>query len=271
MRNIPLDQRIPRNIDGLTTDVIETGKIKLLGFALPNSAYPHMDQSSIRTQRVRPAQPGVSIAHYKVTAGTFGALVKGNFPGGVAILSNNHILANGTNGKDGLARIGDPILQPGPYDSGTDQDTIARLHAFSPMISEEEGKADTLNKIDAALAVPIEAEWVKSPVLGLGAIKGIVPAHPGMLVFKSGRSSGVTRGFVFSVKNTIRVESNHKKYIYENQIGTTAFSEGGDSGSLLVNRYGRAVGLLFAGSEKQSFSNPIGSVFDYFGVSLLDT
>ena len=55
-----MDQRIPRSIDGLPTDVIETGKIKFLGFAQSNPAHPSKDQPSIRTQRVRPAQPGVS-------------------------------------------------------------------------------------------------------------------------------------------------------------------------------------------------------------------
>src|SRR5438309_2051812 len=41
------------------------------------------------------------------------------------VLSNNHILANSN-----AARIGDPILQPGPADAGTRDDTIATLERF---------------------------------------------------------------------------------------------------------------------------------------------
>jgi len=267
--DIPSEEIIPRSVDRLPTDVVEVGKIKLIGYALPNPEYPPEDQADIRKKRVRPAQPGVSIGHYKITAGTFGAVVRGNFPGGIAILSNNHILANGTDGRDGLAKIGDNILQPGPYDDGGPRDVIAHLHAFSPMIPEKkEGSKSHLNKIDAALAIPIQPDLVKSTVLGLGPVKGTARAYPGMMIAKSGRSSGITRGLVFSVNNTLKVEGNEKKYIFENQIGTTALSDNGDSGSLMLDRFGRAVGLLFAGSEKQSFFNPINSVLKHFDVSL---
>ncbi len=44
----------------METDVVEIGEVRLL----------------TRTGRVRPAPPGVSIGHPKITAGTFGALVK---------------------------------------------------------------------------------------------------------------------------------------------------------------------------------------------------
>ena len=45
---------------------------------------------------------------------------------------------------------------------------------------------------------------------------------------------------------------------FENQIVTTAMSQGGDSGSLLVAGDAlHAVGLLFAGSEQATIHNPI--------------
>lgn len=270
VRSIPSDQIIPRHIDRLPTDVVEVGRIRLLGYALPEFPGPSGDLADQRAQRVRPAQPGVSIAHYRVSAGTLGALVKGDFPGGAAILSNNHILANGTDGRDGLSRIGDPILQPGPYDNGGPRDIIARLHSFSPMITEAKGGRGRINTIDAALAVPIKPDLVKGAVLGLGPVRGTAQAYPGMTVLKSGRSSGVTTGQVFSLENTIRVENEDRTYLFENQIGTTMASEGGDSGSLLMDRSGRAVGLLFAGSENQTFFNPIGPIFEYFNVSLAE-
>ena len=92
---------VPQQIDGLETDVVEIGRVRMLGS---------------RTARERPCQPGVSIAHYKSTAGTLGALVKDKTTRQLMILSNNHVLANGSSIQDVRAKKGDPILQPGPYD-----------------------------------------------------------------------------------------------------------------------------------------------------------
>jgi len=50
---------VPKKIDGLNTDVVEIGVVRMLG---------------VRTSRERPCQPGMSIGHYQSTAGTFGAV-----------------------------------------------------------------------------------------------------------------------------------------------------------------------------------------------------
>lgn len=261
------DQHIPRSLDKLPTDVIQTGKIRFIGYALP-VARLRDDEVETRKTRVRPAQPGVSIGHYKVTAGTFSALVKGNFPGGMAILSNNHILANGTSGNDGLAFAGDPVMQPGPYDDGGRNDIIGRLYSYSPLIPMQGNQRGPVNRIDAALAIPVDPEMVTSQVLGLGKVSTTARPYPGMMVFKSGRSTGVTSGPVTSVANTLQVENDDRHYYFEDQIATAAMSDGGDSGSLVVSRNGKAVGLLFAGSEKLTYVNPINSVLNHFRASL---
>jgi len=46
-------------------------------------------------------------------------------------------------------------------------------------------------------------------------------------------------------------------------------SAGGDSGSLVLDEENRAVGLLFAGSEKYTIINQINHVLDQLGVSLV--
>ncbi|MBF7084147.1 hypothetical protein IT084_14345 [Desulfallas sp. Bu1-1] len=94
--------RVPAKINGLDTDVIEIGRVRLL---------------KERSNKIRPALPGSSIGHYKISAGTFGAVVKDKKTGEKLILSNCHILANGSSGNDGRAKIGDPILQPGGCDT----------------------------------------------------------------------------------------------------------------------------------------------------------
>jgi hypothetical protein len=93
---------LPRQIDGLDVDVVEIGIVKMLGGG-----------NDVRTKRERPCQPGVSIGHYQTTAGTLGALVKDKKTGELMVLSNNHVLANGTTIQNIRAKKGDPILQPG--------------------------------------------------------------------------------------------------------------------------------------------------------------
>jgi hypothetical protein len=260
-------QMIPQLLDQLPTDVVQTGRIRFTGYGIPPEDKPDA-QTEIRKKRVRPAQPGVSIGHYLVTAGTMGPLVKGDFPGGVAILSNNHILANGTSGNDGRAFTGDPVMQPGPYDEGGRQDIIARLYKYSPLIPRQGGDRGPVNRIDAALAVPLDPGAVTDSVLGLGRVSGTARINTGEMVFKSGRSSGITSGPVISMGNSMLVDNDGIKYLFEGQVGIAAKSEGGDIGSLVVNRYGKAVGLLFAGSDQYTYINPIDRVLEFFGVSL---
>ena len=106
------DDLVPQQVNGMRTDVIEIGRLEA-----------HIDPRA----RFRPNVPaGVSIGHYKVTAGTIGAVVFDRNTGEPLILSNNHVLANSNN-----AEIGDAILQPGPTDHGVrPDDVVAKLHRF---------------------------------------------------------------------------------------------------------------------------------------------
>jgi len=102
VEHLSRNQVIPGKVNGLLTDVVEIGVVKMLG---------------VRTSRCRPCQPGVSIGHYKSTAGTFGAVVKDKQTGDLMILSNNHVLANGSSFQEAKAKVGDPVLQPGGCDT----------------------------------------------------------------------------------------------------------------------------------------------------------
>ena len=102
-QKIPLDGlqpevAVPAVVGGVPTDVIEVGDLRAL---------------QARTDRWRPAPGGVSIGHYRITAGTLGCVVRDRSTGARLILSNNHVLANSND-----ASPGDLILQPGPTDGG---------------------------------------------------------------------------------------------------------------------------------------------------------
>lgn len=268
--HIYAEDLVPERVDDVPTDVIAVGKIKALG----------------RTDRVRPAMGGVSIGHPDITAGTFGAVVyRGNRP---FILSNNHVLANSND-----ASLGDPVLQPGPYDGGTAKDQIGMLHAFveigfgekpgtdckiTPLVlaffntfAEAFGrktrltafqKQDITNLVDAAIAEPLDPDNISPDILEVGVPSGTEDAYVGMPLMKSGRTTGFTEDAVLMVDVTASVDYGGKIATFENQIAAGNMSAGGDSGSLVVTPDKRAVGLLFAGSDQVTLMNPIKAVLE---------
>ena len=250
-------QLIPKMINGVVTDVIEVGEMEAYSGVNPVVTL----QST--TSRMRPAAPGVSIGHYRTTAGTFGAVVYDRNSGQALILSNNHILANSSNGRDLRAKIGDSILQPGSIDGGrTSKDIIARLKKYVAL-KEYPSK----NTVDCALAQPLSNDLIFSDVIGIGKILGVVSPQLGMEVKKSGRTTGLTTGQIRAVNVTLNVSYGRGRTLrFENQILTTNMSAGGDSGSLVVEKTNKAVGLLFAGSDQGTLINPIQKVLDLLNV-----
>jgi len=208
---------IPADIEGVITDVIEVGEIVAL---------------QTRTDRWRPAPGGVSIGHYKITAGTLGVLVRDVETNEILILSNNHVMANSND-----ATQGDPILQPGPYDGGTVAgDTIANLERFVPIQFESEpppipcpvskaaagignffarlvGSKHRLlsvviqqaNQVDGALAKPVSPDVVSNEILEIGSVMEDKEAELGMEVKKSGRTTGLATGTVQLLDASVQV------------------------------------------------------------------
>lgn len=268
---------IPESVQGIPTDVNSTGVI--------------VAQQS-RTERHRPAPGGVSIGHYLITAGTLGCLVKKNNT--IYILSNNHVLANSNE-----ASVGDPILQPGPYDGGTQQnDTIARLSEFVPInfttgtipcpigsavaavlngLAAAVGSSTRLqaaavaqeNLVDCAIAQPINPSDVAAQILEIGTITGVAEGTLGMSVKKSGRTTGLTTGTIQQIDVTASVSyGSNKVATFSDQLMAGAMSQGGDSGSAVLDDQNRLVGLLFAGSNTSTIINRIQNVFTALGVTL---
>ncbi|RXK88162.1 hypothetical protein EST62_04660 [Chlorobaculum sp. 24CR] len=271
-------EMVPKAVDGVPTDVVATGRIR--AFAPP-------------TGRFRPAPGGVSIGHFEITAGTLGCLVRKN--GELLILSNNHVLANSND-----AAIGDAILQPGPYDGGLNPaDKIAELAEFVPIIYNGSSSAcpiansiadvcnllaavtgsDTRlqaisvqaaeNLVDAALARPLNPADVQNDILGLGAISGTAEGALGMAVKKSGRTTGLTNGVIEQIDVTANVSYGGGRVAqFHDQLLAGAMSQGGDSGSAVLDTSNNLVGLLFAGSDEVTIINRIQNVFSILGVSL---
>ena len=271
---------VPKELEGVRTDVVETGRFRALSLLTA----PVVE----RTARVRPAPGGVSVGHVRVTAGTLGVLAR-RTRGGSVILSNNHVLANGND-----ARPGDGILQPAPADGGTPDDVIARLADFVPIVfaNNEPGgfgralervlrpvlaalglglkrlPTGRMNLVDAAIAEPIEDGFVEPEILEIGRVAGHANADIGMRVRKSGRTTGTTAGKVIGVDGVIQVDYGGKAAVFRQVLVSDLRSQGGDSGSLVVDTRNRAVGLLFAGSAVTTLLNPIGAVLELLDIEL---
>ena len=269
---------IPGQIEGHPTDVVETGRIRAL---------------QATTDRFRPAPGGVSIGHFEITAGTLGCLVKKN--GQLYILSNNHVLANSND-----AATGDPILQPGPHDGGLlPDDQIAELAEFVPIhfagdssdcsiansiagflnglarIFGSETRIEAFstrqvnNLVDAALARPLQPDDVTDEIFQIGAINGSTRGDLGMAIKKSGRTTGLTSGEILQVDVTANVQYGAgRTALFTDQLMAGAMSQGGDSGSAVLDEDNRLLGLLFAGSDQSTIINRIENVFTALGVSL---
>lgn len=223
-----------------------------------------------RTEKVRPAPPGVSIGHFLITAGTFGAVVYDNSTGQPMILSNNHVLANATNANDQRASINDRIYQPGPIDFvHTDlgyndrQYIIACLKRFVSL-----NDFPTLNEVDCAIGEPLENSMIIPEILKIGLVQGVTAAVLNMDVKKSGRTSGLTFGQITLLDALVDVQYSPGRILrFDHQIVTTNISSPGDSGSLVLDTNNLAVGLLFAGSSTVTIVNPIQTVLDLLGVN----
>lgn len=257
---IASDARIPPAIKGVRTDVIEIGVIEAFDRTREAQAEAYVD----RQRYPRPVPGGVSVGHPSVTAGTLGCMVYDQQS--LYILSNNHVLAN-SNG----AQIGDPIIHPASADGGTDpQHRIATLSDFTAI--KMGGPA---NSVDCAIAW-VTPNVVRPEILQIGLPDQIVDEpRRGVAVMKRGRSSGLTtNGIVDDIHFTVRVSYREAGWaIFTDQvlIRGEGFSQGGDSGSLIIDRASnRPLGLLFSGNAESgtTVANRLTEVLQAMRVSI---
>ena len=233
---------------GIKTDVLEIGNPKPRG---------------VFTSKIRPLQSGYSIAPFnKYDYGTLGCIVTKlgkNKKRTFYILSNNHVLA-----YYNPLPIGTNILQPAKADSGNiNTDVVASLFEFVPL--KEEFNREYTAYVDAAIAKINDDSLVSAIIASSGKIKGVADAIPNTYVKKSGRATGLTEGTI----TTIDVTYDYSYIIFKKQIFARLKNDGGNSGSVLLNRDNKAIGLLHSGEGyRNSIACPMKLVLKALNVKI---
>jgi fibronectin type 3 domain-containing protein len=244
---------LPASLDGVPVESVTTGVIEPRA---PTDRFP------------RPVPIGVSSGLAGVATGTLGVRVTDGT--NTYALSNNHVFA-GVN----TASIGDPIIQPGDADGGSDPaDRIGTLYAYQSI----NFNAGSTNTMDAAIALTSTANvGTATPADGYGAPSPVTtPAFIGQAVQKYGRTTGLQLGSVAGTNVTVDVCYvflliclQEARFVGQISVSPGSFAASGDSGSLIVTQGGnQPVALLFAGGDGLTIGTPIDLVLQRFGVTI---
>jgi len=254
-KDVPADQEIPKDIDGIKTDVLQN-KFVLHPLSVPMAGI----LSQVDAKAYDPLQGGISIGPCRIIngsifAGTLGAIVLDNVLNTPMMLSNFHVMA-----VDDASQVGDPITQPSRVDGGLCPNEVAGLLRQSFLGGE----------VDCAVARITGHDFINE-IVDIGPISGIADAVLGEAVRKRGRTTGLTFGFVDGINGTVTIDYGDGlgNQTLTNQITlvadpthSTSFGNHGDSGSVVVNGDDEVIGLYFAGDETGTTgsANPIQSV-----------
>jgi len=243
----------------VATDIVEIGEIK----ALKPMPEP-IPQTISPRDKFRPIVIGCSSTHYQSTACTTNCFFRDKETGKILLAYNNHCAA-----RENKAKLGDPMLQPSPYDGGKyPEDIVGHLYKYYPIefekyncpFRETFAKLKRIffkpkwNEIDIAFVEP-SVEWKNQLVDGKKPKGKGFPKlgnKEGREVYKWGRTTGYTEGVIVSTDWNGYVGYSRGRAFFTNciLIQGEGFSAPGDSGSAVyLKDCDNYIGALFAGSD----------------------
>jgi hypothetical protein len=200
-------------------------------------------------------------------SGTFGALVK-DAAGTELLLTCNHVVAQANAGVIGTS----VIWQPSANDGGTSADRIGILHDIELLAIG----GTVANDFDAAVVEPDASHFAKAGVKVLGSLAGTASGTGYRTsVRKYGWKTSRTDGTFLYRTSFIQHYPGVGDALFVDQLGIVgtqgAFSDGGDSGAVVVNTSQEVCGLLFADAPdiSMSFASPIQPVLTRFGIGFV--
>lgn len=207
----------------------------------------------------RPLSPGVSIATAADRVGALGAVVFDRDTGRPLLLGAGHVLVEPSGGTK--------VWQPAPCgEPGCECNVVGQLLRSRCAVVRFR---DEWFYIDAAVAsLDDDVEW-EAP------LSHVTTPVAGMRVRKVGPATGCTEGVVIDACHIDRVLVGYHELAVPNQIrirplpAYPRFAGGGDSGALVFDTDGGAVGMLWgADGNGLGVASPIGPVLAELKVSV---
>lgn len=219
----------------------------------------------------RPVLPGFNISHREGGSGTLGCVVRSIDTGELLGLSCAHVIANFGHGAPG-DRVLAPSEEQARLHGGLAAARFGRLVRLGPLVP---GREQATTNVDAATVRP------DTPDL-LGTSIALLDLRPTTLrddvsldlpVRLVGAISEQATGRIAQLHLTIGLpypteDGGEQTLWFADQLGVTPCTHPGDSGALVVDEQGAAVGLHQAGAQGLSVCTPIRRVLDSVGCTL---
>ena len=218
--------------------------------------------------RRRPLEPGQQVGMAdKGFVGTLGCFAW-DADGNLGVVSNAHVLAD-----SGLAQIDHPFGQPYGTNPADRVGVLTRWLLPAPGVP---GIADAaFARLDNTTALRGYSGALGGPIRGARAVAG---SDLGREVVKGGRTTGASLGKITVVElDGVPVGYPQGTLVFNDAIEITGgpnsdFSAPGDSGSMILDRDGWAIGLLWAGGISggidHTYACPLKRTLDALGVTL---
>ena len=254
--------RIPREVDGsavgirgrVPTDVraVGSGRLDVL----------------VRTER--PILPGYNVGGRRSGSGTLTCAVRSRDTGEMLGLSCSHVLA-----RYGLASPGERVLAPAYATSLSNDYPQAPLGTLVTVVPLSFDDDASTGNVDAATFRPDAASDLDVRLGVLGSrpevVRSDVPLD--LPVRKVGFTTELTYGVVQALHVLVTLPYPHpdggtEEVLFADQIGVSSFTQAGDSGALVLDGDGAAVGMHFASFEGMSVCTPMRKVLDAVGCDL---
>lgn len=222
------DQIIPAEIFGVKTDVIE--------YDLPTPTFD--------TNKYRPLKGGIQIDNEKPSGqGTLGCVAKVNGTNEIVVLTNAHVVQVG--GASGTVKMGQPeyveccccACDEIGFSASADQKFDGTLDAAIVHLKSGVGAENVIRMLNTD----------GSDGIVQGSATAVVSTDT---VVKVGRTSDKTQGTVVSVTHASGAGSDGtpartNQILVKPNAGTTLFQDRGDSGSVLVDKDNKVIGLMW--------------------------
>lgn len=274
-KDVAAKQRIPAEINGIPTDVIEEviEPMQLLGAIRLEDIAPLVDATNYATleggmsigpcRSIHLEPPEVAEAGNYVFVGTLGCIVRDNATNDPMMLSNFHVMC-----VDDSWAVGNTMAQPSRVDGGScPTDQVGAL-----------ARAQLTSSVDGAVS-SISGRPHACEILEIGDVNGTAVATASMAVRKRGRTTELTHGTVTAVDYTTSVDYGDglgvvtftdQIRIVNDSAQSAFFGKKGDSGSVVVDASNNVVGLYFAGNASGTVgvANQIAAVLSALDVSM---